>query len=192
MTSLRHRLLAFLRAAVLASAAFAFTFASAATAQTPDSGIDPVAPQGSPIDLGGSMPEDAPPIPSFQRSTGSQAGGPANALNTQDQRAREALPDGSVADVATGRNLYHGNYCGPGDRGRDADGAPLAPVDALDAACQRQDSCYDQAAARSCACDRSLKREALRLSEDSSLSWALRGRAASVIEGMDVIACTEP
>ncbi|KAB1076162.1 hypothetical protein [Methylobacterium planeticum] len=171
---------------------FAALLATGVAAQTPDSGIDAVSPQGSPTDIGGPTPEDAPPIPSFQKQSGSQAGGPANALNTQDQRARESLPDGSVAEVVTGRNLYHGNYCGPGDRGLDADGQARAPVDALDAACQRHDACYDEARSRSCGCDRTLKRDALRLADDPNLSRVLRARAASVIEGMDVLACSEP
>ncbi len=131
--------------------------------------------------------EDAPAIPSFQRGSGSRAGGPANELNTGDERATERLPGGSVSNSISGRDLYHGNYCGHGNRGEG-----VAPTDELDAACKRHDDCYGAARRRSCACDAVLKREALVLANTARLSRVLRARAASVAEAADFMGCQEP
>ena len=89
-------------------------------------------------------PNTAPPIPSFQRGSGTRAGGPANELNTGDERASEEPPGGSASEAVSGRDLYHGNYCGHGNRG-----PGLPPTDELDAACKRHDECYDAAQRRS-------------------------------------------
>lgn len=131
--------------------------------------------------------EEAPAIPDFLRRSGSRAGGPANELNTGDSRAREQLPGGSVPGMLAGRDLYHGNYCGPGDRG-----PGVAPTDALDAVCQRHDACYAQAGHRSCGCDRALKASALEAAATPSLSRELRARAASVAEAVPLMGCVEP
>lgn len=126
---------------------------------------------------------DKPLIPSFLRASPSRAGGPANELNTGDSRATEELPGGSVADAVSGRDLYHGNYCGYGNRGYDR-----APVDELDAACMRHDQCFD-ATNRSCSCNAALKVDAFRVSEMRSASRELRVRAASVIESISGMKC---
>jgi hypothetical protein len=132
-------------------------------------------------------PSDPPPIPDFLRRSGSRAGGPANELNTGDGRARERLPGGSVARMLSGRDLYHGNYCGPGDRG-----PGRAPTDALDSACRAHDACYTAAGHRSCGCDRALQRAALTAASDAALSRTLRARAASVAESVVLMNCSEP
>ena len=122
--------------------------------------------------------------PSFQMRSGQYAGGPANELNTGDGRATETLPDGDVLAVAASRKLYHGNYCGPGDRGRGKPG-----IDALDEACRRHDACYDAAGIRDCACDAQLKQEVMTLAENAKLSRTLRARAASVAESTVFMGC---
>lgn len=132
-------------------------------------------------------PEDAPPVPSFQRGSGQQAGGPANELNTGDERAAEKLPGGSVSETLSGRDLYHGNYCGHGSRG-----TGVAPADELDAVCKRHDECFEAAGRRSCACDVVLQREALALANAARLSRELRTRAASVAQAAQAMACEKP
>ena len=126
-----------------------------------------------------------PLIPSFLRNSPTRAGGPANELNTGDQRATEKLPGGSVADAVSGRDLYHGNYCGYGNRGYDK-----PPVDDLDAACMRHDQCFDQTN-RSCGCNAALKVDAYKVSEMRSASRELRMRAASVIESIAGMKCRD-
>ena len=125
--------------------------------------------------------------PSFQRRSGTRAGGPANELNTGDERAAVQLPRGSAADAVTGRDLYHGNYCGVGNAGP---GAP--PVDELDAICKRHDECYDSAGHRSCNCDAQLRQDALDVAELKRLPREVRARAAAVAEAATVMECQNP
>lgn len=127
---------------------------------------------------------DKPFIPSFQRRTGTSAGGPANELNTGDRRATERLPGGSVVDAVSGRDLFHGNYCGHENRGYDK-----AAVDQLDAACRRHDQCFD-ATNRSCACNEALRRDAYKVAELKAASRELRTRAVSVMESIPGMRCT--
>ena len=56
--------------------------------------------------------------------------------------------------------MLHGNYCGPGNN------APLAPVDALDAACARHDACTPNGALASKACNLRLQQEAALIARD--------------------------
>ncbi|MBX9934067.1 MAG: hypothetical protein K2Y56_21540 [Methylobacterium sp.] len=126
------------------------------------------------------------PIPKSLRNSGTKAGGPANDLNPSGRR-EAPLPGGSPLDAATGRDLYHGNYCGVGQRGEG-----LPPTDALDAACQRHDSCYATAGYRSCACDKTLKLEAAIVSERPTVSLQVRQRALSVAEAAEVMQCQTP
>lgn len=125
-----------------------------------------------------------PLIPSFQRRTATKAGGPANELNTGDKRATERLRGGSYVDAATGRDLYHGNYCGHDNRGYDK-----AAVDELDAACRRHDVCFD-ATNRSCNCNEALRQDAYRVVELKTASRDLRTRAVSVMESVPAMLCT--
>lgn len=127
------------------------------------------------------------PIPKSLRSSGTKSGGPANDLNPSGRPREAPLPGGSPLDAATGRDLYHGNYCGVGQRGEG-----LAPTDALDAACQRHDSCYAAAGYRSCACDKTLKLEAAIVSERPTVSLQVRQRALSVAEAAEVMQCQAP
>ena len=63
--------------------------------------------------------------------------------------AAQQIPDGE------GALLFHGNYCGPGNRGLDK-----APIDELDAACRSHDLCYGSAPITTCSCNAGLARDA--------------------------------
>ena len=126
-------------------------------------------------------------IPKALRGSASKSGGPANDLNPGGRAEEPPPPKGDLANVLTGKALFHGNYCGAGQRGVD-----LPPTDALDAACQRHDACYDAAGHRSCACDQALKREATAVSEQPNVTLEVRRRALSVVEAADAMNCGAP
>ncbi len=128
---------------------------------------------------------DKPLIPSFQRKP-NRAGGPANELNTGDYRAREQLPGGDVAAAVTGADLFHGNFCGRGNRGDE-----LVSTDPLDEVCKRHDACFDRTN-RSCGCNEELRQEAYRVSELKTVSRELRARAASIVQAAPAIPCRAP
>lgn len=126
-------------------------------------------------------------IPKVLRGSASKAGGPANELNPSGAQ-EDALPaKGDLTNVITGKTLFHGNYCGAGQRGTE-----LLPTDALDAACQRHDACYDTAGHRSCACDKALRREATAVSERPDVTLEVRRRALSVVGAADAMSCQAP
>ena len=88
------------------------------------------------------------------------------------------LPRGSL--------VFHGNYCGPGNRG-----PGLAPVDALDAACMHHDAC-SPAFGRglpSCACNERLHREAAVVADDPATPDDVRAAADFVAAGAGVLRC---
>ncbi|WP_407528163.1 hypothetical protein [Methylobacterium oryzisoli] len=126
-------------------------------------------------------------IPRALRSSGSRAGGPANDLNPGGLPEEPTAPRGDLAAVLTGQDLFHGHYCGAGQRGEG-----LAPTDALDAACQRHDACFEAAGHRSCACNLSLQREATFVSERPGLALEIRRRALSVAQAAELMACRAP
>lgn len=126
-------------------------------------------------------------IPKALRSSGSKAGGPANDLNPSGRAEPPALPKGEFGAVIAGKELFHGNYCGKGQRGEG-----LAPTDDLDAACMHHDACYDAAGYSSCACDATLKREASAVSESPNASLEVRRRALSVVEATAAMECRAP
>ncbi|MFE1599787.1 phospholipase A2 family protein [Methylobacterium sp. ID0610] len=126
-------------------------------------------------------------IPQVLRRSGSQAGGPANDLNPSGRDEGPAPPRGDLATVLQGKDLFHGNYCGAGQRGEG-----LEPTDVLDAACQRHDACYDAAGHPSCACNRTLKREAALVSDQPDVPLEIRRRALSVAEAADAMRCERP
>ncbi|WP_342149015.1 hypothetical protein [Methylorubrum sp. SB2] len=70
--------------------------------------------------------------------------------------------------------LVHGNYCGPGNN------APLAPVDALDAACARHDACTPDHGLPSKACNLRLEADAERVASDPRRPEDLRMMAGLV------------
>ena len=70
--------------------------------------------------------------------------------------------------------LIHGNYCGPGNN------APLAPIDALDAACARHDACTPSRGLPTRACNLQLEREAEAIARDRRQPDELRAMAGAV------------
>lgn len=82
--------------------------------------------------------------------------------------------------------LIHGNYCGPGNN------APLAPVDALDAACARHDACTPDGGLPSKACNLRLQAEAERIANDPRQSDELRMAAGVVASGAAMMPSAAP
>ncbi|NNM72118.1 hypothetical protein [Enterovirga aerilata] len=128
---------------------------------------------------------DKPLVPSFQKKP-SRAGGPANELNTGDRRSHERLPGGDVAATVTGADLFHGNFCGRGNRGDE-----LLSTDPLDEVCKRHDECFDLTN-RSCSCNETLRLEAYRVAELKTVSRELRARAAGILQAAPAIPCRAP
>ena len=62
--------------------------------------------------------------------------------------------------VSNGELVFHGNYCGLGNRAR------AAPVDALDRACMHHDACTPSGKIPSCACNARLVEEASAVARD--------------------------
>jgi hypothetical protein len=126
-------------------------------------------------------------IPKSLRSSGSKAGGTANDLNGRVPNEGAPQPRSNLANVLAGKELFHGNYCGAGQRGEG-----LPPTDALDAACMRHDACYDAAGYASCACDRVLGREASIVADQPGVTSDVRGKALSVVEAAGLLDCRSP
>jgi hypothetical protein len=126
-------------------------------------------------------------IPRALRGSADRAGGPANDLTQVDRPDEPPLPKADLAQVLEGKALFHGNYCGAGQRGEG-----LPPTDDLDAACLRHDACFDAAGHRSCACNARLKQEAAAVSERPGLSRQVRERALSVAQAAEVMTCQAP
>ena len=96
--------------------------------------------------------------------------------------ARGPVPaPGAVAPPAL---LFHGNYCGPGNRGPN-----VPPTDALDAACMHHDACTPSDALPGCACHRRLRIEATRVAASPRESDDLRTLAGFVAQGSTLLAC---
>lgn len=125
-------------------------------------------------------------IPKTLRGSGAKAGGPANDLNPGSS-SEIPRPRSNLANVLTGKELFHGNYCGAGQRGEG-----LPPTDQLDAACMRHDACYDAAGYASCACDQVLGREAGAVADQPDVTADVRGKALSVVEAAGVLSCKSP
>ncbi|MCJ2019469.1 hypothetical protein MKK84_18840 [Methylobacterium sp. E-065] len=77
--------------------------------------------------------------------------------------------------------LIHGNYCGPGNN------APLAPIDALDAACARHDACTPDDALPVKACNLRLEREAAEIANDPRQPQSLQSMAGLVSFGASMM-----
>jgi hypothetical protein len=96
-------------------------------------------------------------------------------------------PGGSVMNALSGKELYHGNFCGYGSRV-----GVLDPVDELDAACKRHDECYIASRRRSCACDRQLKQEAIAIANGAQFSREIRTRAGVIAQAAELMSCVAP
>ena len=132
-------------------------------------------------------PDSHSSIPKSLRGSAAKSGGPANDLNPSGIPQEAAPPRGDLGNVLTGKELFHGNYCGAGQRGEG-----LPPTDELDTACMHHDACYDSAGYRSCACDKTLRREATAVSQLPRATLEIRRRALSVAEASDVMGCSNP
>ena len=100
--------------------------------------------------------------------------------------ARAQAPGDAVGepdDRPSGALLFHGNDCGPGNR------APLPPVDALDWACMRHDSCWPDGGVPSCACNARLADDATRVARDPRQPDDLRSLAGTVAVGSQLLPC---
>ncbi|MGU3665779.1 hypothetical protein ACLBX9_16495 [Methylobacterium sp. A49B] len=89
--------------------------------------------------------------------------------------------DGSLGEP---KMLIYGNYCGPGNN------APEPPIDALDAACARHDSCTPKGAMPSPACNARLEREAAAIARDPRQPPDLRVMADFVAAGARMLQAT--
>lgn len=182
-----------------AALALVLVLPPAARAQTPDNDAPPESPAAeAPVlpNLGALIAKSfAPPdgpngpvhIPKVLRGSATHAGGPANELNTGGQIEAPTAPKGDLRAVLTGKALFHGNYCGKGERG-----TGLPPTDALDAACMHHDACYDAAGYASCACDGTLREEASAVADDTDVAAEVRRRALSVLQAAGAMACRTP
>lgn len=99
---------------------------------------------------------------SFTAVTGARA-------DDMDDRiaATQNMPDA----LKNGGLVFHGNYCGTGNR------AGSDPIDALDMACMRHDACTPTGKVQSCACNARLAKEAGAVARDSKQSAELRSLA---------------
>ena len=118
-------------------------------------------------------------------ATGMMAGAAAPSF------ARDSAIDIDDFDVPTapesdGSLVFHGNYCGPGSRGKG-----LPPVDALDAACMHHDACSPPVgtALPSCSCNARLAREASLVARSPRVPDDERVAAGFVAEGARILAC---
>lgn len=179
--------------AVFAQATSAPTIVEAVPATEDDTPPGPPPPLPDLVDSNGrtgsalSEPDERSGIPKSLRASGSRAGGPANDLNPSGRSEAPAPPKGELVNVLTGRTLFHGNYCGKGNRGED-----VPPIDALDTACMHHDACYGAAGYSSCACDATLRREATAVSDDPSVPLETRRRALSVTQAAGAMECRQP
>lgn len=81
--------------------------------------------------------------------------------------ATQNMPDA----LKSGELVFHGNYCGTGNR------AGSDPIDALDVACMRHDACTPTGQVQSCACNARLAKEAGAVARDSRQPAEIRSLA---------------
>ena len=98
----------------------------------------------------------------------------------------QSLPNGAdaIAPLMHGQLVYHGNYCGPGNKG-----ARPAPVDALDAACMRHDACVKDFKIPSCGCNARLAEAATAVAADRSAPAEEREAADFTARGAQALPC---
>ena len=98
--------------------------------------------------------------------------------------AQDALPKPNLGPVMHGQLVYHGNYCGPGNKGTHP-----APVDALDEACMRHDACVKDLEIPSCGCNARLTEAATAVMADPQASAEEREAADFTARGAQVLPC---
>jgi hypothetical protein len=104
---------------------------------------------------------------------------------TAQARERHASPAtaGETGPGEDGSLLFHGNYCGPGNR------PGTRPIDALDAACMHHDFCGSPEGLKSCACNASLQREAEAVSRDPAQPPDVQFLAGVTAAGSALLIC---
>ncbi len=113
----------------------------------------------------------------------------ADSIDTPAQTAAKVgavvqdLAHGNIKALRRGPLLIHGNFCGIGGR------PGLAPLDALDAACERHDSCTRTGKLPSCTCNERLKDEASAIVSDPDATADLKALSAAVAASMTVLIC---
>ena len=93
------------------------------------------------------------------------------------------LATGDVTALRRGPLLIHGNYCGIGNR------PGTEPIDALDAACMRHDSCTKTGKLPGCSCDERLRKEATGIAQDPATPANIQTLAMAMAASMAVLIC---
>ncbi len=98
----------------------------------------------------------------------------------------QGLPNGAdaIAPLTHGQLVYHGNYCGPDNKG-----VHPAPVDALDEACMRHDACVKDFKIPSCSCNARLAEAAAAVAADLSAPVEEREAADFTAHGAQMLPC---
>lgn len=110
-------------------------------------------------------------------SSGLPAPAGAQASSTDGLPESLGLPRGAL--------VFHGNYCGPGDRG-----VGLPPIDALDRACMIHDACSPGGGELpTCGCNDRLYRAATAVAVRRTNPLALRETALMVARGALLLPC---
>jgi hypothetical protein len=107
----------------------------------------------------------------------------AEARSGEFHRKQSIADDG--ADIDHGELLFHGNYCGPGSR------PGARPVDALDAACMRHDTCSKKGVP-SCACNARFQYEAAAVANNPAQPPDIQFLASITAAGAALLICQPP
>lgn len=105
-------------------------------------------------------------------------------LSTPAAFAQNALPKPDLGPVMHGELVYHGNYCGPGNKGNHP-----APVDSLDEACMRHDACVKDLELPSCRCNAQLAEAAAAVMADPRAQAEEREAAEFTARGAQALPC---
>jgi hypothetical protein len=95
----------------------------------------------------------------------------ATAARADEREAKIAAAIDTPAAVKNGELVFHGNYCGVGNR------AGAEPIDALDVACMHHDACTPTGKVQSCACNARLAAEAGAVARDPTQTAELQSLA---------------
>jgi hypothetical protein len=79
--------------------------------------------------------------------------------------------------------LFHGNYCGHGNR------PGTRPIDDLDAACMRHDACAPSEGLPSCPCNARLQHEAAAVAQDPAQPSHIQFLASATAAGAALLLC---
>lgn len=101
-----------------------------------------------------------------------------------------ALGPSAMAQGAAGARmgpapLFHGHWCGAGDRNR------ASPVDVLDAACRAHDLCYERVGRNACDCDRAFLEATAKLIRNMRVEESIRSKAATANSLFSAAPCRE-